>query len=159
MSEQIHGRLQSALTHLTSMVHANQAFIGEINSEIQLLEAHGPTTHERSLMIQDQVAALKKLTQGVDNVTELMKQKIVACEHCLAAISAQAHILKSERSLVDKILAQSDISNHAWMMLVVELINAGDFGDLLDGIVCPYLRESDVEAFRKLCEETHTHDK
>lgn len=103
-------------------------------------------------MIADMAAGLRSLIAGVQAVDEKLRQKLVVCEALYSKLAESSHVIESDSRTAAELLLSIPPQDEGFIALVSELIAEGHVGTTLDGLVLPFLRSSEVPAFRALCE-------
>lgn len=150
----IRDNLSSSIVHLQRVIEANDQFCVRLDAEVAKAATVtcDPLDITRKQMILDQADALRKLRDQVTEITQQVRQKFVVCEQLYTRISVESSIDQSEDALVKWLTEDAPAEDDVWMAMVIELIAAGSPGTLLNGIVLPHLRKTEVDCFRAVCE-------
>ena len=156
VGDDIRQRLATSIQHLTRVCHGNDEFIKSCEADVEkagrTASAIQHTDHARYLMVVNMADALKALITGVRAVDDKLKQKLIVCEALYSKLAESSHVIDSDTRTASELLEAITPADASWIPLISELIGSGHVGTLLDGIVVPFLRSSEVDAFRKLCE-------
>lgn len=152
MNDSVRDRLSDSISHLYGVTRANTHFIERINAEIAEIDRLAVGHQDpRVAMTQDMKEGLLALKSGTEKVTTLIQQKLCVCESLLRRANDAVCVCESEKEIAAKMMCDCRMPDTQWVALVVEMVAQGDSASVL-GVVLPHLRESDVPAFRALCE-------
>lgn len=155
-AEAIRQRLASSVQHLTRVCNGNDEFIRACESEIDratsTAERLTHTDPTRSAMVADMAAGMRSLVAGVRAVDEKLRQKLVVCEALYSRLAESSHVIEADSRTAAELLLSIPPGDRSFIPLIAELVAEGHVGCMLDGLVLPFLRQSEIPAFRELCE-------
>lgn len=147
MNEMIRERVAAAVAHLTRVIRANESFITDVERELARIESVVEEQTVKRKMMADTATGLRTLIKAISDVTDLLRQKLTVCETLYVHMHESSHTTESDEKTAMNLLQSIPHTDDTWMMMVVEMIAAGETKGL-EAMIQPFLTREQADVFR-----------
>ena len=151
VADRVRESIASSIQHLTRVCSGNEQFIKENEEEINRA-ASVESDHTRMAMTANMVQGLRTLVDGLKKVNDLLRTKLVTLQMVYVSLTKSSHVIEADARTAANLLAEIPENDDVWIALITELMAQGHTGTILEGLVLPFLRQSEIPAFKALCE-------